>query len=110
LDEIVRLLEDENEFGTRYMIPTVAKSENEYNPVANTLLLWRGPIWGFTNWFIIHGLEKHGKRYFPSASHFYSFHPFPPPISLLFLSLLPLKPGLMEVSKLLELWPNGWKW
>ena len=63
LEKIVQLLQDENEFGTRYMIPTVAKSEPEYNPVANTLLLWRGPIWGFTNWFIMEGLEKHGKRY-----------------------------------------------
>lgn len=63
LDEIVRLLSDETEFGTRYMIPTVAKSEREYNPVANTLLLWRGPIWGFTNWFIMYGLEKHNKTY-----------------------------------------------
>ena len=67
LDEIVRLLEDENEFGTGYMIPTVAKSEKEYNPVANTLLLWRGPIWGFTNWFIMYGLEKHGKTYLLSS-------------------------------------------
>ena len=63
LDEIVRLLRDENEFGTRYMVPTVSKAEPEYNPIANTLLLWRGPIWGFTNWFIMEGLEKHGKRY-----------------------------------------------
>ena len=67
LDEIIRLLNNENEFGTRYMIPTVSKSEPEYNPIANTLLLWRGPIWGFTNWFIMEGLEKHGKRYTYSA-------------------------------------------
>jgi glycogen debranching enzyme len=63
LDEILRLLHDEYEFGTRYMIPTVSKAEPEYNPVANTLLLWRGPIWGFTNWFIMEGLDKHGKQY-----------------------------------------------
>ena len=63
LDEILRLLSDENEFGTPYMIPTVSKAEPEYNPVANTLLLWRGPIWGFTNWFIMEGLDKHDKRY-----------------------------------------------
>lgn len=63
LDEIVRLLNNEEEFGTPFMIPTVAKSEPEYNPIANTLLLWRGPIWGFTNWFIMEGLEKHGKQY-----------------------------------------------
>jgi glycogen debranching enzyme len=63
LDKIVKLLRDENEFGTQYMIPTVSKAEPEYNPVADTLLLWRGPIWGFTNWFVMEGLEKHGKRY-----------------------------------------------
>ena|SRR5271154_6165972 len=62
LDKIVSLLRDENEFGTRYMVPTVSKAEPEYNPVADTLLLWRGPIWGFTNWFVMEGLEKHGKR------------------------------------------------
>jgi glycogen debranching enzyme len=64
LDEILRLLRDQNEFGTRYMVPTVSKAEKEYNPVADTLLLWRGPIWGFTNWFIMEGLEKHGQTYF----------------------------------------------
>lgn len=62
LAEILRLLRDEAEFGTRYMIPTVSKSEPEYNPIADTLLLWRGPIWGFTNWFIMEGLQKHGQR------------------------------------------------
>ena len=63
LDEILRLLRDEQEFGTPYMIPTVSRAEAEFNPVADTLLLWRGPIWGFTNWFIMEGLEKHNQRY-----------------------------------------------
>jgi glycogen debranching enzyme len=62
VDQIVRLLRDPNEFGTNFMIPTVSKAEAEYNPVADTLLLWRGPVWGFTNWFIMEGLEKHGKQ------------------------------------------------
>ena len=61
---IVELLRNENEFGTRFMVPTVSKAEPQYNPVANTLLLWRGPIWGFTNWFIMEGLEKHAQRHF----------------------------------------------
>ena len=63
LQEIVKLLQDEKEFGTKYMVPTVSKSAPEYNPIANTDLLWRGPIWGFTNWFVMEGLEKHGHRY-----------------------------------------------
>jgi glycogen debranching enzyme len=63
LTEILQLLDDENEFGTRYMIPSVSKAEPEYHPIADTLFLWRGPIWGFANWFIMEGLEKHGQRY-----------------------------------------------
>jgi Glycosyl hydrolase family 63 C-terminal domain len=63
LHQILHLIRDPDEFGTKYMIPTVSKSEPEYNPIANTLLLWRGPIWGFTNWFIMEGLEKHHQRY-----------------------------------------------
>lgn len=65
LREILRLLRDEKEFGTQYMIPTVSRAQPEYNPIANTLLLWRGPIWGFTNWFILEGLQKHGQRKSP---------------------------------------------
>jgi glycogen debranching enzyme len=68
LQEIVKLLRDDNQFGTKYMVPTVSKSEREYNPIANTDLLWRGPIWGFTNWFVMEGLEKHGHRYSGSVS------------------------------------------
>jgi Glycosyl hydrolase family 63 C-terminal domain len=63
LAEILKLLRDPNEFGTNYMVPTVSKSALEYNPIANTLLLWRGPVWGFTNWFIMEGLDKHGQQY-----------------------------------------------
>lgn len=66
LAEILKLLRDPNEFGTNYMVPTVSKAAKEYNPIANTLLLWRGPVWGFTNWFIMEGLDKHGQQYFIS--------------------------------------------
>lgn len=65
LDKILQLLRDVNEFGTTFMVPTVSKAAPEYNPVADTLLLWRGPVWGFTNWLIMEGLEKHGQLHFP---------------------------------------------
>jgi len=68
LEKILTLLNDDGEFGTTYMVPSVSKAEPEYNPVANTLLLWRGPIWGFTNWFIMEGLEKHGQQFFHSLT------------------------------------------
>lgn len=63
LNEIIRSLRNQDEFGTPYMIPSVARSEMEYNPIADNLLLWRGPIWGFTNWFIMEGLEQKGQRF-----------------------------------------------
>ncbi|KAK5707291.1 hypothetical protein LTR17_020826 [Elasticomyces elasticus] len=56
---IVEFLTDEGEFGAPYPIPAVSKAEAEHNPVFDTDLLWRGPSWGFTNWFIMEGLEKH---------------------------------------------------
>ena len=49
VDEILRLVRDEKEFGTRYIVLIISKAEREYNPVANTLLLWRSSVWGFTN-------------------------------------------------------------
>ena len=24
-------------------------------------LMWRGPVWGFTNWFVLTGLRLHGQ-------------------------------------------------
>lgn len=53
-----------DEFWLPYPIPSVAKSEPYYYPKDTPLhkvkLLWRGPTWINTNWFIIKGLQKHG--------------------------------------------------
>ena len=55
---------NESEFWTNYPIPTVARSEPYYNPADTpphkVKLLWRGPTWIATNWFIVKGLRKHG--------------------------------------------------
>jgi glycogen debranching enzyme len=61
VSSIVSYLTDENHFWTAYPVPSVSKAEAEYNPVFNTDLLWRGPSWGFTNWFIMEGLQKKGQ-------------------------------------------------
>lgn len=61
VSSIVSYLTDENHFWTAYPVPSVSKAEAEYNPVLNTDLLWRGPSWGFTNWFIMEGLQKKGQ-------------------------------------------------
>lgn len=58
---LVAALTDETQFWTPYPLPSVSRAEPEYNPVADTDLLWRGPSWGFTNWFVMEGLERHGQ-------------------------------------------------
>ncbi|MCJ1339548.1 hypothetical protein MMC09_004838 [Bachmanniomyces sp. S44760] len=56
--EILKYLTDDSEFWTEYPVPTVSRAQPEYNPILNTDALWRGPVWGFTNWFVMEGLEK----------------------------------------------------
>lgn len=58
---------NESEFWTNFPIPSVAKDELYYQPtnlgsnrIYGTSLLWRGPTWINTNWFVIKGLRKHG--------------------------------------------------
>lgn len=48
------------EFWTEYPVPSVAKNEPYYNPTQGLRMLWRGPTWINTNWFIVKGLRKHG--------------------------------------------------
>ncbi len=57
------------EFWTNFPIPSVAKNEFFYVPqeipsdkISHTSLLWRGPTWVSTNWFIVKGLRKHGQN------------------------------------------------
>jgi len=60
LEALVKLhLVNENEFWVPFPIPTVAKNEKSFNPVDGPLL-WRGPTWINTNWFLIRGLVRHG--------------------------------------------------
>ncbi|HSX45052.1 MAG TPA: trehalase family glycosidase [Candidatus Saccharimonadales bacterium] len=49
-------LEDNNEFATSYMVPTVAINEPSFDPQG----FWRGPVWMITNWFIVKGLQEYG--------------------------------------------------
>lgn len=71
------------EFWTQYPIPTVSRDDINYSPLefpeyrhrlAGKLvnkvylafykelkMLWRGPTWVATNWFIVKGLRKHGQ-------------------------------------------------
>lgn len=53
-----RHLLNENEFWTRYAIPTVAANETKFSPTG----YWRGPMWISINWIAYRGLLRYGFR------------------------------------------------
>ncbi|KAJ3129522.1 hypothetical protein HK100_008548 [Physocladia obscura] len=50
-----------SKFWTNYPFPSVSKAESTYTAEYTANLLWRGPSWGFTNWFVIRGLLWSGR-------------------------------------------------
>lgn len=65
LRALIAHLENPNEFWRPYPVPSVSADEIYYEPGDTPLykvkLLWRGPTWINTNWFIVKGLRKHGQ-------------------------------------------------
>jgi len=57
-EQLIEHLTNEKEFWTEYPIPTVSMKERSFNP-SDSSLLWRGPTWVNTNYFIWLGLKKH---------------------------------------------------
>ncbi len=53
---LVRMLENENQFGPAYPVPSVPVSSPWFNPRH----YWQGPAWVNTNWLIIDGLKRYG--------------------------------------------------
>jgi hypothetical protein len=54
--QLVRLLEDEHQFGTPYPIPSTPVNSEWFHQLA----YWQGPTWVNTNWMIIDGLKRYG--------------------------------------------------
>ncbi len=57
-DRLLEHLLDPTEYWSRFPIPTVSMKEKSFDP-SNNSLLWRGPTWINTNFFIWLGLRKH---------------------------------------------------
>ena len=51
-------IQNEMTFEAPYPVPSGALNEPTYAPGVG--LLWRGPTWLNTNWFLVHGLRRHG--------------------------------------------------
>ncbi len=50
---------NKNEFWLPFPIPTVSKSSPKFNPKGTSWIIWRGPTWFSTNWYIVRGLLSH---------------------------------------------------
>lgn len=59
---LVAMLRNESRYWLPYPVPTVPADSPAFAPAFSAAddLMWRGPTWGFTNWFLLEGLEKHG--------------------------------------------------
>ena len=55
LNAIVAQLTNTDQFKAPFSIPTVALNDPQFCPTFDADLMWRGPVWGFTNWFILEG-------------------------------------------------------
>ena len=61
-ERIVGHLTDEREYAAPFPVPSVAMNETSYAPgVVGTKLVWRGPSWMNTNWYLARGLRRHGR-------------------------------------------------
>ena len=49
-----------NHFWTPYPLPSVPASDSKFMPGNPRGFIWRGPSWINTNWFLSHGLRRHG--------------------------------------------------
>lgn len=59
---LLEAVRDPERYGAEYPLPTVAMCEPSFEPgICGTKLVWRGPTWINTNWYIARGLRRHGE-------------------------------------------------
>jgi glycogen debranching enzyme len=56
--KLVKLLENEHQYGPAYPVPSVPTSSFWFHPK----LYWQGPSWVNMNWLIIDGLNRYGYK------------------------------------------------
>jgi glycogen debranching enzyme len=62
-DRVARLvghLTDPSAYAAPYPVPSVSMAEPSYHPGYLEMLVWRGPSWINTNWYVARGLRRHG--------------------------------------------------
>lgn len=62
VDALAGHLSDPLEYAVAFPVPSVARNEPSYlPPSAGSKLVWRGPTWMNTNWYIARGLRRHAR-------------------------------------------------
>lgn len=63
VDRIAQRLEDPADFRTTYPVPSVSLGNPAYRPApSGGTVLWRGPSWINSNWYVARGLRRHGRE------------------------------------------------
>ena len=57
--KIVSEVSSEQKFMGPFAVTTVAMDDPQFSATFDVDLMWRGPVWGFTNWFVMEGLGMH---------------------------------------------------
>jgi neutral trehalase len=60
VDRVARHIDDPKGYAAKYPVPSVAIGEPTYSAGAIQKLVWRGPTWINTNWYVARGLRRHG--------------------------------------------------
>ncbi|MGH2393044.1 MAG: amylo-alpha-1,6-glucosidase [Candidatus Limnocylindria bacterium] len=60
-ERMVARLQDRAQFAAQFPVPSVARSHLAYRPRAVGNVLWRGPTWINTNWYVARGLHRRGR-------------------------------------------------
>jgi len=58
---------DPAHFGTPFPVPSVSRTHPAYQPAPRDDVLWRGPTWINTNWYLARGLRRHGREALATA-------------------------------------------
>lgn len=62
-DRILKHILDPKEYWANYPVPSVAMNHSSFRPdTAGGNLVWRGPTWMSSNWYLARGLVRHGRR------------------------------------------------
>jgi glycogen debranching enzyme len=62
VDLLIARLLNPDEYWAEYPIPSVAMNHPTYRPdTVGGNLVWRGPSWMNSNWYIARGLKRHGR-------------------------------------------------